>query len=175
MSQFDKVEVMDFLINVLKDHERSLDTLISRAEEVVSERQYDDADKQENSVPLKVVLKDWDEFKRRINKVELVCFDHVDSVLIISATTGKKVYEYREKTPEINEELVEFSEKHGENNTENYRLSIGLELVLRKTDSTPESEEPSFMYDIDPQYTRNWLSKELGVHQDFIVCGDIEL
>jgi hypothetical protein len=32
MSQIDKVEIMDFLISILKEHEKSLDSLISRVE-----------------------------------------------------------------------------------------------------------------------------------------------
>ena len=37
MSYADKVEVMDFLINVLKDHEKSLDQLLSRAEDLIED------------------------------------------------------------------------------------------------------------------------------------------
>jgi hypothetical protein len=64
MSQYDKVEVMDFLINVLKDHEKSLDALISRAEDVIAEKQslQDGQTSGSSDIPtIKVVLKDWQE------------------------------------------------------------------------------------------------------------------
>jgi len=185
MSLFDKVEVMDFLINVLKDHEKSLDALISRAENVLAENEEKlGASGDSYDSPIKVVLKDWSEFKRRLDKVELVCFDLVDQVFIVSAKTRQKVYEYRERTPELtlemkndNNVLITSSDKmHDDLSLLNNRLTIGLELSYKKEMAgKPEENIHKIIYDIDPQRTRKWLSDELGVHQDYIVCGDIEL
>ncbi|MBN2336789.1 hypothetical protein JXL21_14630 [Candidatus Bathyarchaeota archaeon] len=187
MSVFDKVEVMDFLINVLKDHEKSLDSLISRAEDVITENQEQAADSKKglyDSAAVKVVLKDWSEFKSRLKKVELICFDIVDQVFIVSANTSKNVFEYREKTPELTLEMqsdknivITSSEKMEDGlPLLNSRLSIGLQLSYRKENvGEPDENKHQIIYDIDPQYTRKWLSDELNIHQDFIVCGDIEL
>ena len=182
MSLFDKVEVMDFLINVLKDHEKSLDSLITRAENVLAENEeklgvnggsYDS--------PIKIVLKDWSEFKRRLESVELICFDLVDQLFIVSAKTRQKVFEYRERVPEPtleteNEDdvLLTISDKVQDDPSLKHRLTIGLELSCRK-EAAGNPQKNRVFYDIDPQYTRKWLSGELGIHQDFIVCGDIEL
>lgn len=185
MSLFDKVEVMDFLINVLKDHEKSLDSLISRAENVLAENEeklgvnggsYDPS--------IKIVFKDWSEFKRRLENVELVCFDLVDQVFTVSAKTRQKVYEYRERTPELtlemkndNNILITGSDKMRDDlSLLNNRLTIGLELSYKKeVAGGPEENKHKIIYYIDPQYTRKWLSDELSIHQDYIVCGDIEL
>ena len=185
MSQFDKVEVMDFLINVLKDHEKSLDSLITRAENVLAENEEKlGAKGGSQDSPIKVVLKDWPEFKRRLKDVELVCFDLIDQVFIVSAKTKQKVYEYRERTPELtlemkndNNILITSSDKvHDDLSLLNNRLTIGLELSYRKEAAgKPEENIHKIIYEIDPQHTRKWLSDELGVHQDYIVCGDIEL
>lgn len=185
MSLFDKVEVMDFLINVLKDHEKSLDSLISRAENVLAEKEEKlGANGDSYDSPIKVVLKDWSEFKRRLDNVELVCFDLVDQVFIVSAKTRQKVYEYRERTPELtmemkndNNVLITSSDKmHDDLSLLNNRLTIGLELSYKKeVAGKPGENVHKIIYDIDPQHTRKWLSDELGVHQDYIVCGDIEL
>ena len=177
MSLFDKVEVMDFLINVLKDHEKSLDALISRAENVLVENE-EKLGKDGNSLesPIKIVLKDWSEFKRRLENVELVCFDLLDKVFVVSVKTRQKVYEYREQTPELSLEATSPEELQEDSSQRKDRLKIGLELVCRKDAAGNTGEnEPKISCDIDPQYTRKWLSDELGVHQDFIVCGDIEL
>lgn len=185
MSLFDKVEVMDFLINVLKDHEKSLDSLISRAEGVLAENEEKiGANGDSYDSPIKVVLKDWLEFKRRLENVELVCFDLVDQVFIVSAKTRQKVYEYRERAPELtlemsndNNILITSSDKvHDDLSLLNNRLIIGLELSYKKEAAgKPKENKHQIIYDIDPQYTRKWLSDELSIHQDYIVCGDIEL
>lgn len=39
MSQTDKIEVLDFLIDILKDHEQNLDALITRVEDKVEAKQ----------------------------------------------------------------------------------------------------------------------------------------
>lgn len=182
MSLFDKVEVMDFLINVLKDHEKSLDSLITRAENVLAENEEKfGEDEASYDSPIKIVLKDWSEFKRRLDNVELVCFDLVDQVFTVSAKTRLKVYEYRERVPEPildteNEDniLPTRSDKVRDDSSLNYRLTIGLELSYKK-EAVGSAEENRAFYDIDPQYTRKWLSDELSIHQDYIVCGDIEL
>jgi hypothetical protein len=169
MSQYDKVEVMDFLINVLKDHEKSLDALISRAEDVIAEKQsLQDAQTPGSSdIPtIKVVLKDWQEFRKRLTEVDLLCFDLIGSVFIISANTGPKVYEFRETIPLKASNRDQFDDK-----TNVYHLSIGLDLFAKGSGN----ERKACAFELDPQYTRNWLSKELSINQDFIVCGDIEL
>ncbi len=177
MSLFDKVEVMDFLINVLKDHEKSLDALISRAENVLAENEEKlGVNGGSHDSPIKIVLKDWPEFKRRIENVELVCFDMVDQVFIVSVKTRQKVYEYRERVPEPVLEVTSLGNVHGDSPQRKDRLKIGLELVCKKEAAGNMNENGHKMTcDIDPQYTRKWLSDELSVHQDFIVCGDIEL
>jgi hypothetical protein len=169
MSQYDKVEVMDFLINVLKDHEKSLDTLISRAEDVIAEKQslQDAQTPCSSDIPtIKVVLKDWQEFRKRLTEVDLLCFDLIGSVFIISASTGPKIYEFRETIP-----LKASDHDLLDDKTCAYHLSIGLELFSKGS----SNDKKGCAFDLDPQYTRNWLSEELGIHQDFIVCGDIEL
>lgn len=173
MSQYDRVEVMDFLINVLKDHEKSLDTLISRAEDVIVENQSRLESKKPNSPespPHKIILKDWSEFRKRLNDVDLVCFDLVNSVFVVSASVGLKIYEYRETVP------VDAAVKHlGKGPSPTYQLSIGLDLFSKNVSEDEKEGTLTLLYEIEPQYTRGWLSKELSIHQDYIVCGDIEI
>ena len=182
MSHADKVEVMDFLINVLKDHEKSLDTLITRAEDVIEENQSPHMVAQ-NSPPLKITLRDWDEFKDRAIEAELVCFDMIDSVFLCNAITNDKVYFFSEKAPEVEVELgknqdlvmkgLDLSNLDEGIASLNGRLDIGLELKatkLRKTDD----QKNLILHELDSLYTKNWLSKEIGIHRDFIVHGIVD-
>ena len=173
MSQFDKVEVMDFLINVLKDHEKSLDELIARAEVIVNERTEDHDFNNSASFPMKIVLKDWQEFKVKALSIDLICFNLLNNVFVISASHGQRLYEYREIIPQI--DLTPNSLNSGRQKPlKNHRLSIGLELTTRMNPGSGEIK-PEINYEIDLQYTRAWLSKELHVNQSLIVCGDIEI
>ena len=183
MSYADKVEVMDFLINVLKDHEKSLDQLLNRAEDLIEENN-SPRNLATNPPSLKISLKDWEEFCDRAVESELICFDIIDSTFYCNAVTETKVYMYQEETPDITLELSE-----GENNLVlsglnmgknledsfsllNGQLSIGLELRAKKIKN--KGEKHTLQYQLDELYTKNWLSRQLGVHRDFIVCGNIK-
>lgn len=66
---------MDFLINVLKDHEKSLDTLISRAEDVITERESEFRSPSLIEIkPVRTVLRNWKEFKSMVQRSGLICF-----------------------------------------------------------------------------------------------------
>jgi hypothetical protein len=182
MSQADKVEVMDFLINVLKDHEKSLDTLITRAEVVIDDNPAPQVVAQ-NSPPLKITLRDWDEFKDRAIEAELVCFDMNDSVFLCNAITKDKVFSYTESAPEIE---VEFGENQDLvmkgldlSNLEegiavlNGQLDIGLQLKATKVRHS-DDQKHHILHELDSLYTKNWLSREIGIHRDFIVHGIVD-
>jgi hypothetical protein len=182
MSHADKVEVMDFLINVLKDHEKSLDTLITRAEGIIEEKNTP-RNLMQSPPSLKINLRDWEEFCDRVVEAELVCFDLVDTTFFCNAITENKIYRYSEDVPEITLEL-----KENENNVVlsginmgknvnsfsllNGQLSIGLELRSQKIRDIGEKHR--IIYELDDLYTKNWLSRELGIHRDFVVRGNIE-
>ncbi len=181
MSQTDKVEVMDFLINVLKDHEKSLDTLITRAEDVIEEKQSPQMVSQ-NSPPLKIILRDWDEFKDRAIEAELVCFDMNDSTFLCNAITTDKVFCFTEKAPEVevemrdNQDLVltglNVSNLEEGISSLNGKLDIGLELKATKIKK--EDQKILVLHELDSLYTKNWLSREIGIHRDFIVHGIVD-
>ena len=185
MSQTDKVEVMDFLINVLKDHEKSLDTLITRAEDVIEDNQSPRKVSQ-NPPPLKITLRDWAEFKDRAIEAELVCFDMTDSMFLCKVITETKVYIYQEKVPDIelkmndddNLVLSGFNLGDFEEGFSflNGKLEIGLELVAKKVKRSNDMENKKHMilHELDVLYTKNWLSRELGIHRDFVVQGNVD-
>ena len=54
----------------------------------------------------------------------------------------------------------------------NKKLSFGLELLSYECKKLGEKNQ--FEYNLDTLYTKNWLSKELGIHRDFIVRGNID-
>jgi hypothetical protein len=185
MSHADKVEVMDFIINVLKDHEKNLDTLITRAEDVIDENQSPQAVSQ-NPPPLKITLRSWEEFKSRAIEAELVCFDMIDSMFLCKAITNNKVYAYCEQAPEVEVEMgddknlvlsgLDISKLEEGVSVLNGELEIGLQLKATKVkrSSDPENQKHCILHDLDSLYTKNWLSRELGIHRDFVVHGFVD-
>jgi hypothetical protein len=184
MSHADKVEVMDFLINVLKDHEKNLDVLISRAENLIEEN--DSARQLARNPPnLRISLKDWEEFCERVIESEIVCFDLINSTFFCEAITENKIYRYSEDLPNITLEVKQKENnlilsgltmsKNIENNYNlfNGRLSIGLELIAKEIINSGGIHK--IKYDLDVLYTKNWLSKELSIHRDFILRGNIDI
>jgi hypothetical protein len=182
MSHSDKVEVMDLLINVLKDHEKHLDTMITRAEYLLEEKkgsyQFD-----QKPAYIKISLKDWKDFKDCAIEANLICFDLIESIFYCNAITDTKIYKYVEKTPETqlnfkeNEnDIVISSNKMGDPekhfSLKNRQLSIGLMLNARKNENN--YSKPKIEFDIDSQYTKKWLSNELKIHRDFIIQGYLE-
>jgi hypothetical protein len=185
MSQTDRVEVMDFLINVLKDHEKNLDTLITRAEDVIDEKQSPQMVSQ-NLPPLKIILRDWDEFKDRAIEAELVCFDMIDSMFLCNAITKNKVFSYTEHTPDVELEMGENKDLIMKgldlSNLEegiaalNGQLHIGLQLKATKVRRSDDhgNQKHHILHDLDSLYTRNWLSSEIGIHRDYVVHGIVD-
>jgi len=182
MSHADKVEVMDFLINVLKDHEKSLDTLISRAEYIVEDKHVPKEIIQ-NPPGLRISLKEWEEFCDRSIESELVCFDLIDSSFHCYAITKNKVFTYNEDIPTISYKLddigetilsdIELGEKIEKTSFLKGKLSNGLELKAIALKNNVAKKD--IQYELDLSYTKNWLSRELGIHRDFIVRGNIDL
>jgi hypothetical protein len=184
MSQTDRVEVMDFLINVLKDHEKNLDVLISRAEDLIEEN--NSARQLTNNPPnLKISLKDWDEFCERVIESELICFDLINGTFFCEAITENKIYIYTEGLPNMilevkqkNNNLILSGPTKRKNTETNYSLfngclSIGLELIVKEIINSGGIHK--IKYDLDVLYTKNWLSKELSIHRDFILRGNIDI
>jgi hypothetical protein len=184
MSHADKVEVMDFLISVLKDHEKNLDTLITRAEGVLEENQVP-ANNINNTPNLKISLRNWDDFCGHALNADLICFDLIDSRFYCNAITDTRIYQYSEKTPDVTIELkedknnlilsgVKIGNIKDSASLLNAQLSIGLELNARKFSPSKNRANHVIQFDLDIEYTKNWLSKELEIHKDFIIQGSLD-
>ena len=128
----------------------------------------------QNPPGLKITLKDWDEFRYRALDSELICFDLKDSTFYCHAILENKIYIYSEQTPETTLELDEMN-----NNVvlSGVKISgkdeqLGMELKANKIKNAGGVHR--VQYELDLLYTKNWLSRELGIHRDFIVQGNIE-
>ena len=194
-SDFDeKIDVIDLIINVLKDHEKKLDELVSRLEmtdSVETPRHEPLIRAPEMKVgsgkPVaSVVLKRWKEFHSQARSSELVTFDFDEGCFTVSALAGRVIYTYIERIPSME---IEYSGDEGKARIDGInissveliptafkgRLDCGLELKMNKYDvSMPDGGiVHKINYFIDPEIAKQWLAYQLEVDDGRVVQGEL--
>ena len=196
-SDFDeKIDVIDLIINVLKDHEKKLDELVSRLENTDSvvtlghEPLIRDPEMKVGSggKPVaSVVLRRWTEFRNQARSSELVTFDSDEGSFTVSALAGRVIYNYIERIPSME---IEYSGDEGKSRIDGInisraelipaafkgRLDCGLELKMIKYDvSLPNGGlKHKINYFIDPEIAKQWLAYQLEVDDDRVVQGELK-
>jgi hypothetical protein len=197
-SDFDeKIDVIDLIINVLKDHERKLDELVSRLEntESVSTPGQEPLIRASGikagsgGKPVaSVVFKKWTEFHGQAKSSEIVTFDSNEGCFTVSALVGSLLYTYNETIPSME---IEYSGDEGKSHIKGINISraelipaafkgkldCGLELKMIKYDvSLPDGGlKHKINYFIDPVITKQWLAYQLEVDDDRVVQGELKL
>jgi len=196
-SDFDeKIDVIDLIINVLKDHEKKLDELVSRLENT------DSVETPRHQPPtrapeMKAVsggkpvasarLKRWAEFQKQARSPELVAFDSDAGRFTVSALAGRVIYTYAESIPSME---IEYSGDEGKSRIDGINISraelipaafrgkldCGLELKMNKYDvSMPDGGlMHKINYFIDPEIAKQWLAYQLEVDDDRVVQGELK-
>ena len=196
-SDFDeKIDVIDLIINVLKDHEKKLDELVSRLENTASietpghEPSFRTPEMKATpgGKPVaSVVLKRWTEFHRQARSSELVTFDSNEGCFTVSALAGRVIYTYIERIPSME---IEYSGDEGKSRIDGINISsaelipaafkgkldCGLELKMNKYDvSGPDGGHiHKINYFIDPEIAKQWLAYQLEVDDDRVVQGELK-
>ena len=196
-SDFDeKIDVIDLIINVLKDHEKKLDELVSRLENT------DSVETPRHKPPIRApemevmpvgkpaataVLKRWTDFHNQVRSSELVAFDSDEGCFTVSALVGRLLYTYIERIPSME---IEYSGNEGKSRIDSInisraelipaafkgRLDCGLELKMNKYDvSRPDGGlMHKINYFIDPEIAKQWLAYQLEVDDDRVVQGELK-
>jgi hypothetical protein len=196
-SDFDeKIDVIDLIINVLKDHEKKLDELVSRLENTDSVEtprrepliRAPEMEVMSGGKPVaSVVLKRWTEFHSKAKSSELVAFDSDEGCFTVSALTGRVIYTYIERIPSME---IEYSGDKGKSRIDGINISsaklipaafkgkldCGLELKMNKYDvSRPDGGlMHKINYFIDPEIAKQWLAYQLEVDDDRVVQGELK-
>jgi hypothetical protein len=191
MSYDEKVDVIDFIINVLKEHEKNLDTQVAKLEDIMASdrtpRPYQEPPKRV-SLRVKVALNKWTEFRERITKPQMLAFTITDDGFQVSALKDDTLYIYQEKVPEISMTI----EREGERTTtkggnfgdlfDNLSLIGGeLQCGLHVEHKKVELELPNscivqkLIFEIDNEATKSWLSEQLNIEKSSIMFGTMEI
>ncbi len=191
MSFDERVDVVDLILKVLKEHEKNLDTIVSQLGETIQTQPTQwGRDGQVLQVKgiseYRVSLHRWSEFSAICEKPDLVAFDLKKGELKVSAIKGGNIFSYVEEIPEMTIRVEEDGEgvivEGGNGKGSQYASSIfsgklqcGLGVRARrcKPDSS-DSPVSRICYDVDPEEVRAWLSTELRTEKKHIAYGSID-
>lgn len=192
----EKMDTLDLIINALKDHEKRLDDISQRLEDLVKGLSIDahEAGKKEEQKiePLRakkgplVICSRWEEFKNVCKDAKIVAFEVEENLFYAYSMVGGDVFRYSEELPnkklKVMEDQSSFSiDKTSLNNIEllqfliTRRLRCGLSLSI-KVSRTALSEKQflfELSYDFDRDEVKEFLSRELNVPKSSIVEGKI--
>lgn len=204
VEQEKKIDALDMVINVLREHEASLDQICKRLNGLVSEirgwkalgvegeeaRDVEVLMRPKKSklnvkaFSIKVkrnnveIVKDWESFKVKSKGADLVIFDVTGTRFNLYSVVEPRIYKYVEDV--VNEGVegsyyVEAAPFSGE--ATSGRLRGGLEFPMRYTSSfTPEEELAiELSIRIDPNKVRSWLSEQLGIDERKVLPGRIRI
>jgi len=198
----EKIDVIDLIINVLKDHESKLDELVSRLEGVPSKAERaddsepaeDEAREPEAEPPrqagpaVTVVLKRWEDFRQKCESSRLVAFDAEEGAFEVSALSGGVVYVYREEIPVMGITYREDDEGTQVDGIDiskpglmpaalRERLDCGLEFTRRDLETEMDDGRTlhKIIFEVDPVVARSWIAYQLGVDDTDVVQGKLQV
>ena len=196
-SGFDeKIDVIDLIINVLKDHEKQLDALVARLEEALAaeapkrtpqERELIEREPA-GGAAVTAFLKKWTEFTGRCASAGLVAFDVDRGNFKVSATVGGVLYTYEEEIPDMEIRYKKVDEKVHIDSIDissaglvptalRGRLDCGLGFEKNEVEvELPDGGSVyKVVYTIDPGTAQSWIAYQLGVEEASIVQGELRI
>jgi len=205
-SGFDeKIDVIDLIINVLKDHEKKLDELVTRIEkaQIINRTPTDTLEettpkierasslpleKTSSGVPVKVELSEWNEFRTRCESARLVAFEVADGRFQVTALTDSVLYRYTEKIPSMEIRYKTVDEKAQIESIDINRAELVSEAFngILKCGLKMEKTEHSFKepggesvlnvnFYVDTSTARSWIAYQLAVEDEKILHGSMDL
>ena len=188
MSFDEKVDVIDLIINVLREHEKNLDDLVSRLEKALEQKTPPRAEAGlELRKPLiTAVVNRWAEFRERCLGSGIVAFDIEDKQFRVSALNDGVLYAYGENMPDMEIRMREKDDRTVIDGIDigsigqvpavlRGRLECGLEVSVKGAEvRLPDGVVVyKVLYDVDADEARNWLSHQLKVDKKAIIQGEL--
>ena len=118
----EKIDALDLIINVLKEHEKRLDKLAEELKETLDKLQISkdisEPTKREEIHPqIRIVCDDWLDFKEKSKNSNLVVFNVDDKYIRFNSISNSSIYHYSEPIVDVKLRL----DREGEN----YRIRRG--------------------------------------------------
>jgi len=178
-----KVDTLDLIIGVLKEHEKILDKLAKKLERIVKLAS--------SKIPklarfALVQCKEWTDFKDKSRGARRVAFEVEEKTFTVNSVSDEGVFKYSEVLAEhefcVKEEEKRYVlEKMFIDSLDDVPLVFkrglrcGLEVSIRSSEFDLSDGKHVFKltYHVDPGRAKRWLSKELEVPEEKIIEGKI--
>ena len=188
----EKIDVIDLIINVLKDHEKRMDELISQLEGTQSPQSALPYIDYRSSTPsranVSVSVTKWQDFREKGSTSSLVSFEIIDKKFHVFALGNGILYNYVEEIPEMEIKYNKLDKKVQIESIDvstadlmqvalGGKLDCGLELTKREYDVEINNEISmrKIAYSINPETVKEWLAYQLGLNDKDIIQGKIKI
>jgi len=184
-------DFIDMIINLLREHEKTLDELIHRIEEALSGKAPAPAARRRPTtepIGFSASLRKWADFRQRCKKAHIFGLIAGEKIFRVTAIAGSALYSYEEEIPsiEIRYRAEDDSMKFigiGAKAVGNVlwalrgRLECGMGLAVRDIDlgKTDEDSIRRVFCVVDPGKAKEWLASEMGVNPSLIIEGELKL
>ncbi|MDQ1279176.1 MAG: hypothetical protein QG670_436 [Thermoproteota archaeon] len=192
----EKMDTIDLIINALKDHEKRLDAISERLEDIIKassteshaamEKEEQKAEYSELRKKPQVVCEKWDEFKSVSTGASVIAFGIENSFFYTYSLVGDYAFKYIEilpnrtlrikesqssftidKTSLSNIELLEFLV------TNKLNCGLSLSIEIKKVILSQKEYILELNYNFNPDDIKEFLSSELNVLKSSIIEGKI--
>lgn len=189
----DKIDTLDLIIRVLKDHEQKLDEISSRLAGILGET----AAEEEREEPIieeflgetpvtgrisLVTYSGWDKFKAGSQKAIGVAFQADKTKFSVYSVTDARISRYMEELPKDRIIVSEGEDQYSIENIKNLddlslllsgTLRCGLDVAIQVSQTLLPGRRTIFEleYTFDAKTVKDFLSQELSVPRERIVEG----
>lgn len=188
-----KMDVLDMIITVLREHEVNLDRLCRRLDNLVevmgTKGLEEEKEPQPRTKPFEgrlgslniEYLDSWDEFKEKCKAPDSLLFEINGSSFNVFSIINRSIIKYRENIFNSKSELPYYVENIQKSLTENgfltTNLKCGLEVPLIMHSSITPEEQLSVEINIriDVNKVKDWLSEQLKVDKTKIIAGKMNI
>lgn len=190
----EKMDALDLIITALKDHEKRLDELYQRLEDIaknienkISGKRGEQKQEQKvvRSTPI-IIYNKWEDFKRRCKGASTVTFDISDNMFNIYALVDVEVIKYSENLPNKRLNIVEeqssfLVDKASLSDIDLFHLLLDKRLKCGLTLNVKASRvvlpENRYLFELDFSFgsdeVKSFISRELEIPKQNVVEGKI--
>jgi len=183
----DKVDIIDLLISLLRDHEKKLDEISYRLEKLADVDQpspYPEEPEIKPSISgisVTVIVSKWSDYRERCRGSQLIAFKVTDTSIHVASLAGSIVYIYNEQIPSITlkrkedgSTQINILDLANTQTALSGKLVCGLALETASFDSTVDGEKVRLIkYTVSDEITKNWLASQLEVDTSQIIKGEL--
>ena len=190
----DKVDIIDLLINLLRDHEKKLDEISYRLEKLVEGRQPLDSLEPLELQPARppqmttasgivAQMSNWQDFRERGSRSQLVSVNITETQFKVSAYTAGILYSYAEKLPSI--QIKRTDDGGNQMNLADIadaqvalsgKLLCGIALETRSFESKVEDESIRVVsFSVNRAAAKDWIASQLDVDASMVIEGELDI